>query len=70
MTQFEWLWQEIYYGMQRMEQIITQAYGIQYAIFRIRSFNNISTGKNNTLRSNQMLRTSRNTKTRRIACQD
>ena len=53
-TQFEWLWQDIYYGMQRMEQIITQAYGIQYAIFRIRSFNNISTGKIKTLRSNQI----------------
>ena len=39
-TKDVWLWQEIYYDMRRMEQIITQAYmyGIQYAIFRIRSF--------------------------------
>ena len=55
-TKDVWLWQEIYYDMRRMEQIITQAYmyGIQYAIFRIRSFNNISTGKIKTLRSNQI----------------
>jgi len=37
-TQDVWLYQEIYYDMQRMEQIVAQARGIQYAIFRFRSF--------------------------------
>ena len=44
LTKDVWLYQEIYYDMRRMEQIITQAYGIQYAIFRLRAFNNISSG--------------------------
>jgi len=37
-TQDVWLYQEIYYDMRRMEQIVAQARGIQYAIFRFRSF--------------------------------